>query len=289
MTDQAATLRKLGDERRLEATPATRVIAVTSGKGGVGKTSVVSNLSLVFAQLGRKVLTIDGDLGLANLDIALGVQTRGNVLEVLEGTRQIRDVLCYANDSVALLPACSGRYDLANLSDAERYGLFSAIDSLEDDFDLALIDTAAGIGSNAVAFAAAAQSVVVVATPDPTSLADAYATVKVLNQRHGLKRVRLIANMVRNPVEAEEVHKRLSSLVDHFLNVGVDYLGYVPRDSAVNKSLRSCRPVVLEHPDSAASEAFREIGRRLLEDGVDEANGGIQLFWKKVLGWRDAQ
>lgn len=287
MSDQAATLRKMGEGAVLDADPATRVIAVTSGKGGVGKTSITANLALIFGELGRKVLTIDGDLGLANLDIALGLQTRGNVMDVLDGTRTINEVLSYANDSVAVLPACSGRYELANLADADRYGLFSAIDSLEDNFDLALIDTAAGIGSNAVAFSGAAQSVLLVATPDPTSLADAYACVKVLSQRHGIKRVRLIANMVRNPSEAEEIHRKIATLVDRFLNVAVDYLGYVPRDSAMNKSLRACTPVVKDNPDAASAEALREIARRLLSDPIDEANGGIQLFWKKVLGWKD--
>ncbi|MEM6733457.1 MAG: MinD/ParA family protein, partial [Myxococcota bacterium] len=285
MTDQAQTLRSMSGEAPNLASE-TRVIAITSGKGGVGKTSLVANLSLLFGQMGRRVLTIDGDLGLANLDIALGLQTRGNVLDVLEGTRKIDDVLSYASDSVAVLPACSGRYELANLSDRDRYGLFSAIDSLEERFDLALIDTAAGIGSNAVAFSGAAQSVVLVATPDPTSLADAYACVKVLNQRHDIKRIRLVANMVRTPAEAEEIHQRIATLVDRFLNVAVDYLGYVPRDSALNRSLRACTPVVLEAPKAASSQALAEIARRLLAEPADETNGGIQLFWKKVLGWR---
>ena len=293
--DQAGTLRAL---RRLRAPPlavpghvleasqatAPRVIAVASGKGGVGKTTLVANLAFALADHGLKVLAIDGDLGLANLDLAFGVPVSTSFADLLDGTETVERLVRPVTALVSLLPACSGRYDLANLDDRQRYGILSAIDSLETSFDALVIDTAAGIGSNAVGFAAAAQQVVIVTNREPTALADAYAFIKVLATKYGVKRVLVVANSVSHAGEGEEVFERLLRLSDRFLGVGLDYLGAVVQDVAVTKSIQSGRPILALSPEAAASQCLRQIAAKLLAMPIAELpSGGVQLFWRRLL------
>jgi len=265
-----------------------RVIAVSSGKGGVGKTNLVANLGIAFAQSGSKVLALDGDLGLANLDIALGVTPDLNMLDLFDGTATINEILCDAPEGVTLLPGCLGRYDLANLNEQERYSLFAAIDSLENDYDILLVDTGAGLNSNAVAFAAAAQDVVIVADPDPTSMADAYAFIKVLATQCAIKRVQLVANRVSGAKDGEEIYRKLSALVGRFLQVRIDYLGYVNQDAAISRATRGGVPVLLGEPNSLASQRISTIARKILSLPSEAPEvGGIRLFWKRLVGWKE--
>lgn len=273
-----------------EQTPASaRVIAVSSGKGGVGKTSIVSNLAISFARQGARVLAMDGDLGLANLDIALGLKPDLNLLDLFDETATIDEILTDGPEGITLLPGCSGRYDLANLDERDRYKLFQAVDTLEDRFDLLLIDTGAGINSNAVGFAAAAQTIVMVADPDPTSLADAYAFIKVMAMECGTKKVQLIANRVAGAREGEEVYERLSTLSNRFLGVGVEYLGYVNNDAAIARATRERVPVVVGYPSSLASQRLQSIASKILAlpAGASQS-AGISLFWKRLVGWKEA-
>ncbi len=287
-TDQAETLRNL---RRLPvservASDDVRIIAVASGKGGVGKTQLVANLAVAFARQGRRVLALDGDMGMANLDMALGVTPQASIADLLDGTTTIDKVLVVAREGVTLLPAGSGRYELANLGDRERAGLFEAIDSLENQFDTVVIDVGAGIGGNAVSFAAAAQDVIVVANLEPTSLADAYALIKTLATKRGVKHVRVVANMVRNAAEGEEVYRRLSLLTSRFLSVGIDYLGYIARDSAVPRAVHAGVPVIVGEPKSGAGQCYLAIARKLAKTPADAgfATGGVRLFWRWLAG-----
>jgi flagellar biosynthesis protein FlhG len=271
-------------------TASPRVIAVASGKGGVGKTSLVANLAVAFAKTGCRVLAIDGDLGLANLDLALGVQAGPTMMDLLVGSAGIDDVLLTAAEGVAVLPACSGRYELANLGERDRHNLFAAIDKLDQRFDAVLVDTAAGIGSNAIAFAGAAQIVVVVANAEPTSLADAYAFIKVVSTRHRIKRVHVIANMVKGPSEGEDVYRRLCDLADRFLDVGLDYVGAVIRDGAVGRSVHAGVPVIIGEPRAPASHCIRSVAHKLAHlNDCEPPAGGIQLFWKRLLTWRTSR
>lgn len=265
-----------------------RVIAVSSGKGGVGKTNMVANLAVAYAQDKKRVLALDGDLGMANLDLALGVTPDKSLLDVLQGHASIKDVICPAVEGIHIISGCSGRYELANMEERERHNLFAAIDSLENLYDVLLIDTAAGIGSNAISFAGAAQQVVMVATPEPTSLADVYAFIKVLSQKCGVERVFLVANMVSNPQEGEMVYARLSQILDRFLGVGLSYLGHVPKDNTVPRCIRQGRPMLVVEPDAPASRAVRAIARKLSETPGEIQSGGIRLFWKRLLDWKEA-
>jgi flagellar biosynthesis protein FlhG len=269
-------------------TRAARVIAVSSGKGGVGKTNLVANLGIAFARTGAKVLALDGDLGLANLDIAFGVHPDMSMLDLFDGTASITEILCEAPEGVTLLPGCSGRYDLANLSEQERYSLFAAIDTLENDYDVLLVDTGAGLNSNAVSFAAAAQDVVIVADPDPTSMADAYAFIKVLATQCAVKRVQLVANRVSGPKDGEEIYRKLSALVGRFLQVRIDYLGYVNQDAAISRATRGGVPVLIGEPNSLASQRIVTIARKILSQPSESPEvGGIRFFWKRLVGWKE--
>jgi flagellar biosynthesis protein FlhG len=259
-----------------------QVIAVASGKGGTGKTSLVTNLAVALARHEARVLALDGDLGLANLDFTFGVTPHTTVLDVLNGTARIEDTLVAAPGDVTLLPACHGRFELANLTEQQQYGLFSSIDTLDDRFDVLLVDTAAGIGANAVAFAAAAQQVVVVTTPEPTSLADSYSFVKVLRSRSNIKHVQVVANMVRSAKEGELLYQRLSSLFERFLDVSSQYLGQVPFDPAMSESIRAAVPLLLHRPDSPASLSILALAARLRQAQRGDS-GGIRLFWRRLI------
>ncbi len=281
--DQAEGLRSI---RRNRPGKPVRVIAIASGKGGVGKTQLVANLCVAFAKSGDRVLAIDGDVGMANLHIALGAATQGSILDVVNGKADIEQVLTPAGEGITLLPGGSGIYELANLTDLARQGLFSAIDTLDERYDTVIVDTPAGIGNNAVGFAAAAQDIVVVANLEPTSLADAYGLIKTLAQHRGVKHVHVVANMVRSAAEGEEVYRRLSLLVARFLTVGIDYMGHVMRDPSVPRAVHAGKPVTIGEPKAQASHCFEAIARRLQQQKHDVGfeSGGVRLFWRRLLG-----
>ena len=261
-----------------------RVVAVTSGKGGVGKTNLVVNLGLAFAKQGRRVLIIDGDLGLANVDILLDQVPEYTLEDVLTGRESIENVLIEAEENLTILPAASGVAWLAALSTPQRLHLMSAVESLGDRFDTVLIDTPAGVGPNALFFASAAQDVVVVATPEPTAIADAYAIVKILALRCGVERIGLVANRVRSQGQAADLHARLSGVVSRFLPVVMEFVGMVPEDTRLVEAVMSQQPVVKMTPDAPSSLAFRRLADTLLmrPRGADSV-GRLQLFWQRLL------
>jgi flagellar biosynthesis protein FlhG len=262
-----------------------RVIAVTSGKGGVGKSFISANLGICLAQMGRRVLLLDADLGLANLDLMLGVSARATIREILNNQTPIQDVIVAGPSGVQLLAGCSGDYDMAELSQQQRINLFNEVDALEQRFDTLVVDTGAGIGSNAVGFAAAAQQVLVVVTPDPASMADAYAMIKVLNTRRGVNRIHLVVNQAAGPREADQIVDRLLDLVGRFLDVSVIPVGFIYRDSLVQKSVSRCEPLVSTHPRSAVANALQALARRVIEEKPSEsAWGAPRLFWKRIMG-----
>ena len=263
----------------------TRVIAVTSGKGGVGKSVLSANLGVCLARRGRRVLLIDADLALANLDLMLGVNARASVRQILDGEATLDQVLVPGPFGVTLLPACSGDATLAEISQQSRLGLFNAIDELAPRFDTVVVDTGAGIGSNSTAWAAAAQQSVVIVTPDPASVADGYAMIKVLSQSCGLRRIYLVINMASGPREADGVLDRILGLVHQFLDVSVIPVGYVYHDSVVERSVRSCRPMVTSFPNAPAAASLQALAGRLLDEEPSAAAWGApRLFWRQVMG-----
>lgn len=264
--------------------PPLRVLAVTSGKGGVGKTNLVANLALEMSRLGRRVLLIDTDLGLANVDIVLGLNPEATLAEVIRGEKRIEDVILSGPAGIRVLPAASGVAEIAHLSPEARVSLLSQVDALEGEFDVVLLDTGAGISENVLFFSSLAQEIIVVAVPEPTSIADAYALMKVLGARHAARRFRLVVNMVKSAEEGRGVYARLAEVAARFLDVSIDYLGHVLTDAAVHRAVSQRRPVCLAHPDAPASRAIHGLARKILMTRyADGAAGRQQLFWRRLM------
>jgi flagellar biosynthesis protein FlhG len=239
-------------------------LAITSGKGGVGKTQLAANLGVALSQRGLRVLMLDADLGLAGLDLALGIKPEHTLNEVLDGSLKPEDIVIEGPCGLRLLAACPGRYEMANLSPSERDLLTNAIDECAANYDVLLTDTGAGINSNSVSFASSADEVLLVATPDPTSMRDAYAMAKVLAKRAGVETIRFIANQVNSEAQAAELHDTLRGLIRRFLPIDLTYLGCLPRDEIVRQGAAGGVPFLLKSPDSTPSRAIQAIAQRLL-------------------------
>lgn len=279
--DQAHALRTMLD--RTAPPEPLRVIAVTSGKGGVGKTHLAANLAVLAARAGRRVLLVDADLGLANADIVLGLRPTHHIGHLLDGTAGVEDVLARGPAGVRVLGASSGVQSLTNLTPDQRLALVAALEPFEHAFDLVLVDCAAGIGDNVIFFAGAADEALLVVTPEPTSLADAYATVKVLTTEAGVRRFSVVANLAAD-FQGRDVFRRLTQVTDQFLDAKLTYLGNVPRDEDLPRALRAQRPVVDLHPRSASSRAFATLCRSLLASRPPPSPAGnVTLFWRQLL------
>ncbi|MGD2016111.1 MAG: MinD/ParA family protein [Desulfobacterales bacterium] len=261
-----------------------RVIAITSGKGGVGKTSIVGNLGYAFTKLGKKVLILDADLGLGNLDVLLGLAPKYNLSHVITGEKTINEILAEGPGKMNILPASSGIQELTHLNKDQKIQILTQLDRLVDSVDVLFIDTAAGISSNVMDFNATAQEVVVVVSPEPTSITDAYALMKVLSLKYSGKACKLIVNMVRQPEEGREVFRQLQLVTDRFLDISIEYLGYVLFDDKVTKGIKSQKIVSELFPDTSASRCFTDISRRISTMSSENfPEGGSNLFWRHLV------
>jgi flagellar biosynthesis protein FlhG len=260
------------------------VIAVASGKGGVGKTNLTANLAVALARRGLRVCVVDADLGLANLDVLLGLSPAASLRDVLQGERRLRDIMVEGPAGIRIVPAASGFEELTTLTAADRQRLLDEIETLDDSMDALLLDTAAGISPNVLYFAAAAADVLIVITPEPTSLTDAYALIKVLSARYGRREFLVAVNMAAGSSDAEAAFARLSRVAGRFLSVRLEYQGYVPYDDAVPRAVRRQEPVVLDAPGTPASLAVTELARRLAGRPAPAPSGGLQFFFRRRLG-----
>lgn len=277
-------------ERPAAAPGKARVLAFTGGKGGVGKTSVAVNSAMALAQAGYRTLLLDADLGLANVDVMLGMAPRYNLGHVLRGERELADVLLTGPEGVGVLPGASGTQELTRLSDRERWRLLGELEKLDDRYDAVLVDTPAGISDNVVYFASAVQDVVVIVTSEPTSLTDAYATVKVLSRKAGVARFEVLVNEVSSEGEAIEIHRRLKVVTDRFLNVELAFGGHVPPDQNLVRGIMEQVPVVVGMPRSPASLAItRFIRARMEAPPANALPGGLGIFWRRILREQSAE
>lgn len=261
-----------------------RVIAITSGKGGVGKTSIVANLGYAFTRLGKKVLILDADLGLGNLDVLLGLAPRYNLSHVVMGEKTIEEILVDGPGQMKILPASSGIQELTHLTREQKIDILTQLDSLVDSVDILFIDTAAGISTNVMDFNATAQEIVVVVSPEPTSITDAYALMKVLSLKYSEKVCKLLVNMTTRPEEGREVFRQLHLVTDRFLDISSEYLGCILYDDKVTRGVKNQKIVSELYPDTPASICFKDLARKLAHSApVNVPKGGSNLFWKHLV------
>ena len=260
-----------------------RVMAVTSGKGVVGKTMLIANLAVLAAKRGKRVLIIDADLGLANVEIVFGAKPKRHMGDLLNPDVLIDDVLVEVRPGIHILPAASGIQQLTHLGEEDKLRLLSTLDGLSDRFDLVLIDSGAGIGDNVLFFVAIAQEVVLVVTPEPTSLVDAYAAVKVLSLKMGLKEFGVVINSVVDELAARDVYQKLVNLADRFLSVRIRHLGYVTRDENVHRAVMAQKPIADLFAQAPATRALGVIADRLFSMAPPPAvDGGMKLMWHRL-------
>ncbi len=261
------------------------VFSVTSGKGGVGKTNISANLALCLARMGKRVVLLDADLGLANVDVVLGLAPKLNLFHLFHEGVTLEQILLDTPYGFRILPASSGVAEMVSLDTGQKLDLLAAMDALEGDIDYLIVDTGAGISENVLYFNLAAQERLLVLTPEPTSLTDAYALVKVLKNQHGVERFRVLVNMVREPKQARETFVRLSEACDHFLSgVSLDLVGAIPQDPAMKKAVVQQTPVCKHAPDSAAAKALEAAARTISSwKTAARTDGNIKFFWKKLL------
>jgi flagellar biosynthesis protein FlhG len=259
-----------------------KTIAVTSGKGGVGKTNIVANLAIPLRKLGKEVLILDADLGLSNIDVLFQLTPRYNLQHVINGEKRLEDIVVEGPYGIKVIPASSGIQELTALSEFQRLRILEAFESFRHKIDVLLIDTAAGISENVAFFCITAQEIIVVVSPEPTSITDAYALIKVLFTRYQEKDFHILVNLVKNSREAMEVFKRLSIVADRFLNLSLNYLGYIPVDESIQKAVRAQRAFVEMYPECPASKKLYEIAPKLLER-EKKIKGALQFFIKDLL------
>lgn len=276
--DQASGLRKMMKQSMV------KVIAVTGGKGGVGKTNVSLNMAVAMAEQGQRVLVLDADLGLANVDVMLGLRVRKNISHVLAGECELEDVLVEGPSGIKIVPATSGTRNMVELSSAEHAGLIRAFSTLQDDFDVLIIDTAAGISDMVLSFSRAAQDVVLVVCDEPTSITDAYALVKVLSREHNVFRFKVIANMVRTMREGQVLFNKLTKVTDRFLDVALELAAIVPFDENLRKCVRRQQLIVEAAPKSPSALAFKALAHRAARWPVQaEASGHLEFFIEQLV------
>lgn len=261
-----------------------RVITITSGKGGVGKTHTTVNLGLALVRMGKRVLLLDGDLGLANINILLGFQPQKTLQQVIEGKATLREVIVSDESGLDIIPAASGIPEMTSLSEDERVSLVHAFDDLADNYDYLLVDTAAGIGDNVLYFNCAAEQILVVIGPEPTSITDAYALIKVLATRSGRKEFDVLVNRATPGSDGKSTFAQLAQATDHFLNVSLKYLGSVSNDESVSQAVVKQRPFLALYPSTKASVDIQRLAKKIAaNEGSRTPKGGLQFFFRSLL------
>lgn len=300
-TDQAAKLRMIQNYNKMEQEnlisqtngsnikqektnsipQRTKVIAVTSGKGGVGKTTFSVNFSIILSKLGKKVIIMDGDLGLANINVLLGIIPEHNIYDVFKGKKRVQDVIVSTHFGVDFIAGANGISQLANLSDSQRENFLKDLESL-NGYDYMIIDTGAGVGQNVLGFLKPADEIIVITAPEPTAIADAYGMIKSIVANKNEKKIRMIVNEVENAMQAKRVADRIINLSAQFLNAEVDNLGFIYKEDIVQKSILAQRPFVVAYPNAKSSSCIFHIAKRVLNLKEDETGSGVSGFFDKL-------
>lgn len=261
------------------------VFSITSGKGGVGKTNLAVNLACCLGKARKRVILLDADMGLANVDVLMGITPPNNLFHLLHEGMSLEDILLETSYGFKILPGASGISEMLNMTPGQKSTLLESMDALEEEADYLIVDTGAGINDNVLYFNLAAQQRIVVLTPEPTSLTDAYALIKVLRQSHQVTHFKILANMTRDEKTAKEAYTRLYKACDHFMTgVSLEYLGHVPLDPAVRASVLEQKPFVAAAPSSPASLALQNVANAIQTWDVPAIlDGNIKFFWKRLL------
>lgn len=262
-----------------------RVIAITGGKGGVGKTNISVNLAVSLAEIGKRTLLMDADLGLANVDVLLGLSPKFTLADLVAGRCQLQDVLVEGPNGLLVAPASSGFRHMAELQPAEHVGLVNVFSELQQVLDVMVVDTAAGITDSVLTFCQAAQDAVVVVCDEPASITDAYALIKVLSRERGVDRVHVIANMVRDSNEGRRLYEKLARVCERFLgDVALHYLGAVPQDDWLRRAVQRQQAVVKAYPGSPSARAINEIARHAARwKPPTGARGNVEFFVERMI------
>lgn len=278
MFDQAERLRQLAlaaDARRnvLKQKKIPRVITVTSGKGGVGKTNLVVNLAIALSRLGKRVAVLDADLGLANVDILMGILPMHNLQDVVKGVKTLAEIIVTGPEGMKLIPGGSGLADMANLSPEQRNRLLENLLALEDMADILLIDTGAGLSRSVLSFVSAADELIVITTPEPTAITDAYGIIKVVAKYKIHQEVRLVVNQVQNEREGAELAERFAEVSQKFLQVNIQYLGEICSDEQVVRAVKQQKPFLTLYPRTRAARGVQTIAEKLLDITPEKPRG----------------
>ncbi len=266
-----------------------QVIAISSGKGGVGKTNVSVNLSLAMVAAGQNVLLLDADLGLANVDLLLGLHAQYNLSHVISGERTLQEVIIDGPEGLKIIPAASGLQKMSELNPGQHAGMIRAFSDLSMPVDMLLVDTAAGISDSVVSFVKASNEVIVVVCNEPTSLTDAYALIKVMAEDHGVYKFNILANSVRDPMEGAKLFKKLSRVTDHYLDVTLNFMGAVPYDECLVKAVKKQQAVLHSYPQSPSSIAFRKLAKTAISwPAPDKAGGHLEFFVERLIKYSAA-
>jgi len=278
--DQATGLRRMVRS----SSESVQVIAVTGGKGGVGKTTVSINLAIAMAQAGRSVMVLDADLGLANVDVLLGLHPRYNLSHVLAGERTLEEIVVEGPYGMRIVPAASGMQQMAELSPSEHAGLVRAFSDLSVQPETLIVDTAAGISDAVICFSGAAQHVAVVVCDEPASITDAYALIKILSREHGVNRFQIVANMADSPQASRELYAKLCRVTDRFLDVLLELAGSIPRDDFLRKAVQRQRAVVDLFPRAHSTTAFKRLAKIATDWPIPFSSAGrIEFFVERLI------
>ena len=284
--DQAEQLRRLvkGQERHQTA---ARVITVTSGKGGVGKTSIAVNLAIQIQRLGKRVIILDADFGLANIEVMLGIRPQYNLADLMFRGKTLNEIITRGPEGVGFISGGSGIQELARMTKEQVMYLTQKLVELDSLADVIIVDTGAGIADNVLEFVTASSEVILVATPEPTSITDAYALLKALNRRAGFSRehtsIKMISNRVGTEAEGRNLYEKMSVVVDKFLNIQPEFLGIIPQDDMISKAVMVQKPITMAYPNSPAAKALQTIAGKLCDGMQQESKKGITGLFSDMI------
>lgn len=284
--DQAEQLRKLVSKQERPQS-AARVITVTSGKGGVGKTSIAVNLAIQMRRMGKRVIILDADFGLANIEVMLGVRPQYNLADLMFRGKNLTEIITKGPEDIGFISGGSGIQELARMTKEQVIYLTQKLVELDSMADVIIVDTGAGIADNVLEFVTASSEVLLVATPEPTSITDAYALLKALNRRSGFSRdytnIKMISNRVNSEAEGRNLYEKMSVVVDKFLNIQPEFMGIIPQDDLISKAVMLQRPVTLAYPNCPAAKALQEIAAKLCDAPEAEGKKGITGLFSEMI------